>query len=128
MLSSRPTRNEAVRWEKSDAGEVQITVTRQENWRVKLLSRVFYIPRQRRITLDELGTQVWDMCDGQTNVGQMIEALAAAHQLNRKEAEVSLLAYLKTLAQKRFIGFVVDVRDQPRLRGPGGGRRRRRKS
>jgi hypothetical protein len=37
----------------------------------------------------------------------MIESLSDRYQLNRKEAEVSLLAYLKTLAQKRFIGFAV---------------------
>ncbi|MEW6755363.1 MAG: PqqD family protein [Candidatus Latescibacterota bacterium] len=114
-----------MRWEKSDAGEVQITVTRQDNWRVKLLSRIFYIPKQRRITLDELGTQVWEMCNGRTTVAQMIEGLSTAHQLNRKEAEVSLLAYLKTLAQKRFIGFLVESPDRPRGHRPGRGKRRR---
>lgn len=107
MLNSRPTRNEALAWEKNDAGEVRITVTRQETWRVRLLSKVFYIPRQRTITLDEVGTQVWEQCNGRTTVAELIERLSERYQLNRKEAEVSLLAYLKTLAQKRFIGFAV---------------------
>lgn len=108
MLSSKPARNEALEWEKTDDGEVQVSVTRQESWRVRLLSKVFYIPKKRKITLDEVGSEVWQMCNGRTTVAQMIEELSGKYQLNRKEAEVSLLAYLKTLAQKRFVGFLVD--------------------
>ena len=37
----------------------------------------------------------------------MIESLSKKYQLNRKEAEVSLLSYLKSLGQKRFIGFLI---------------------
>ena len=108
MLSSRPARNEALEWEKTEDGEVQVSVTRQETWRVRLLSKVFYIPKKRKITLDEVGSEVWQMCNGRTTVAQMIEELSGKYQLNRKEAEVSLLAYLKTLAQKRFVGFLID--------------------
>ena len=108
-MNSRPARNDALEWEKNDDGEVQIKVTRQDDsWKVRLLSKMFYIPKQRKITLDELGTEVWSLCDGKNTVGQMIEALSEKYQLNRKEAEVSLLNYLKTLGQKRFVGFMLD--------------------
>lgn len=113
MLSSKPARNEALEWDKTDDGEVQVSVTRQESWRVRLLSKVFYIPKKRKITLDEVGSEVWQMCNGRTTVAQMIEELSGKYQLNRKEAEVSLLAYLKTLAQKRFVGFLVDGEKKP---------------
>ena len=108
MLSSRPARNELLKWEKNEAGEARITVVRQDNWKVRLLSRLFYIPRERTITLDEVGTEVWLMCTGRNTVAQMIEALRDRYQLDRKEAEVSLLSYLKTLGQKRFVGFVLN--------------------
>ncbi len=108
MLNSRPARNQAVEWERTERGEVRITVTRQDNWKIRLLAKLFYIPRKRSITLDEVGTEVWQMCNGHTSVRQMIETLSARHQLNRKEAEVSLLEYLKTLAQRRFVGFLID--------------------
>jgi hypothetical protein len=117
MLGSRPARNELLTWEKTQAGEAQLTVIRQETWRVRLLAKVFYIPKERKVTLDEVGTVVWEMCDGRNTVAQMIESLATRYQLNRKEAEVSLLSYLRTLGQKRFIGFLVD---RPG-RGPRGG-------
>ena len=112
MLHSRPARNEALHWEQNEDGEVQIEVTRQDTWKVRLLSKMFYIPKKRKITLDELGTEVWVLCDGNNTIAQMIEALSVRFQLNHKEVEVSLLNYLKTLGQKRFVGFLLDDPEQ----------------
>lgn len=123
MLNSRPARNEELTWERNDSGEVQITVKRQENWKVRLISKIFYIPKNRKITLDEVGTEVWQLCDGRNTVARMIEELSDKYQLNRKEAEVSLLAYLKTMAQKRFIGFVIDAEKAAQNRGGGSGKK-----
>ena len=123
MLASRPTRNESLRWEQNDAGEVQVVIERQDTWRVKLLSRVFYIPKERKITLDEVGSEVWQMCNGRNSVGEMIEDLADKYQLNRKEAEGSLLQNLKTLGQKRFVGFVLDGDEAPPDRGAASGKK-----
>ena len=123
MLASRPTRNDSLRWEQSDEGEVRVVVERQETWKVKLLSKVFYIPKERKITLDEVGTEVWQMCNGRNSVGQMIDLLSEKYQLNRKEAEVSLLQYLKTLGQKRFVGFVLEGEERPPDRGVASGKK-----
>lgn len=124
MLNSRPARNELLNWEKTAAGEVQITIQRQDTWKVRLLSKIFYIPKERKITLDSLGTEVWQLCTGRATVAQIIEALADKYQLNRKEAEVSLLSYLKTLGQKRFIGFVLEgERQGGRKRGSASGKK-----
>ena len=123
MLASRPTRNDSLRWEQSDEGEVRVVVERQETWKVKLLSKVFYIPKERKITLDEVGTEVWQMCNGRNSVGQMIDLLSEKYQLNRKEAEVSLLQYLKTLGQKRFVGFVLEGEERPPDRGAASGKK-----
>ena len=114
MLDSRPTRNDLITWEKNDNGEARITVERQDSWKIRMLSKVFYIPRQRTITLDEVGSVVWQMCNGRTTVAQMIEDLRKKYKLDRKEAEVSLLSYLKTLGQKRFIGFVLEGEERER--------------
>ncbi len=122
MLNSRPARNELLSWQKTEAGEVQITVRHQDTWKVRLLSKIFYIPRERKITLDALGAEVWQMCTGRATVAQMIEALSQKYQLNRKEAEVSLLSYLKTLGQKRFIGFLLEG-DRAPGRGAASGKK-----
>ena len=123
MLDSRPARNDLLEWEKTDDGEVQVKIARQDTWKIRLLSKLFYIPKQRKITLDELGSEVWSMCNGSTTVAQMIEALSAKYQLNRKEAEVSLLTYLKTLGEKRFIGFALEPGEKPIKRGAASGKK-----
>lgn len=117
MMNSRPARNELLSWDTTESGEAQITVTREETWKTRLLSKVFYIPEKRTITLDEVGTQVWRMCDGHTSVASMIDRLRDEYKLDRKEAEVSLLSYLKTLGQKRFVGFLIDG-EKPAGKGP----------
>ncbi len=121
MMNSRPARNELLHWEKTETGEAQIKVTRQETWKTRLLSKIFYIPATRTITLDEVGTEVWQMCDGHTSVASMIERLRQRYKLDRKEAEVSLLSYLKTLGQKSFVGFLIDGQKAGK---PGGGARK----
>ena len=123
-MNSRPARNELLKWERNDKGEAQITVTRQDTWKVKLLSKLFYVPKDRTITLDEVGSEVWQMCNGNTSVAQMIDSLRDKYKLDRKEAEVSLLSYLKTLGQKRFVGFLLEGEKQ----SPKGGGARARES
>mgnify|MGYP001044587762 CR=1 FL=1 len=117
MFESKPTRNDLLEWEKTD-DEVTITMTRGDNWKVRVLSKVFWIPKQKSLVLDQIGTQVWEMCDGRTTVEAMIRRLSESHKLNEKEAEISLLAYLKKLAQKRLVGFLVDKENLPRRKKP----------
>jgi len=116
MFKSKPVRNDQLKWESTDTGETAITVTRGDSWKVRVLSKIFWIPKQRTLVLDEIGTQVWDMCNGRTTVEAMIRRLSEVHKLNAKEAEVSLLAYLKSLGKKNLVGFVVDRDDLPRRR------------
>ncbi|MCK5527274.1 MAG: PqqD family protein [Candidatus Latescibacteria bacterium] len=107
MLGSKPIRNELVHWERDDNGEVLITLTRQTGWKINLLAKIFYVPKERKIGLDEIGSQVWEMCDGKHTVDRMIRRLAQTHQLNRREAEVALTTYLRQLGKKRLVGFAV---------------------
>jgi hypothetical protein len=116
MLASRPLRNEEVQWDRDENGEVYITMVRARSWKVNLLSKVFYVPERRRLVLDEVGSQVWGMCDGKTSVETMIRRLSGQYKLNIKESEISLLHYLRQLGQKRLVGFLVD-RERPG-RGP----------
>lgn len=114
MLASRPVRNEAVQWERDENGEVCITLVRARTWKVALLSKIFYIPDRKKLILDEVGSGVWEMCDGQTSVEAMIRRLSGQYKLNLKESEVSLLHYLRQLGQKRLVGFLVEKGQVPR--------------
>ena len=107
MLGSKPIRNELVHWERDDSGEVLITLTRQAGWKINLLAKIFYVPKERKIALDEIVSEVWEMCDGKHTVDRMIRKLAETHRLNQREAEVALTTCLKQLGKKRLIGFAV---------------------
>ena len=113
MFKSKPVRNDQLTWETNEEGEVTVTLQRGESWKVRALSKLFWIPNQKTLVLDEIGSQVWNMCDGRTNVEAMIRKLSGIHKLNVKESETSLLAYLKKLGQKGLVGFVVAKDDLP---------------
>jgi hypothetical protein len=113
MFKSKPVRNDRLEWEKNADEEIVVTLKRDDSWKVRILSKLFWIPNQKTLVLDQLGTQVWDMCDGRTTVEAMIRKLSENHKLNMKEAEISLLAYLKKLGQKGLVGFVVAKQDLP---------------
>ena len=100
-----------------DDGEVMLSVPRRKTWWIKALSRVFYVPSKRTVVLDEIGSRVWALCDGQNTVEYVITTLRRHYKLEHKEAEVSTLTYLKQLAEKGLIGFAV-------IRNEKGGKRK----
>jgi hypothetical protein len=105
VLDSIPIKNNQLEWEKGEKGEVRINLPMKKTWWIKLLSTIFIAPKKRILTLDELGTKVWDMCDGTRNVENVVQALCRDLNMNRKEVETSLLHYLKTLAGRGLIGL-----------------------
>lgn len=64
-------------------------------------------PPEAKVELDEIGTFVWDMCDGQTTVREMIAKLAEKYKLGRKEASASLTTFLHSLAQRNLVAVVI---------------------
>ncbi len=108
MLALRPVRTASVAWEPKadpDAPGVQITVPRREDKMGQLLSRLFQIPATKTIELDEFGAAVWEKCDGQHSVEQLVTFTAGAYKLNRRQAEVSVVSFMRMLAQRRLIGL-----------------------
>ena len=114
ILAAVPFRNPLIDWEIREAGaasregpEVLLRVPRRQDRWGKILNRLFEGPPYRQVVLDELGTDVWQMCDGETSVEALIRALAKKHKLERREVEISLTMYLRTLARRGFIGLRV---------------------
>ncbi|MDP6039909.1 MAG: PqqD family protein, partial [Candidatus Latescibacteria bacterium] len=68
MFKSKPVHNDQLEWEKNDEGEVVVTLKRGDSWKVRTLSKIFWIPDKTTLLLDEIGAEVWDMCDGRTTV------------------------------------------------------------
>jgi len=106
-LAAIPVRNGQVRWEVNGREEVVLLIPRRQDRLGRLLNRIFAAPEHRQIVLDEIGSEVWQLCDGEHTVDEIIRTLASRHRLSRREVELSLTLYLQQLARRRLIGLMV---------------------
>jgi hypothetical protein len=69
--------------------------------------RIFRAPAgtSKSFELDEIGLFVWERCDGQTTLEQLIHALAERYRINLREAEVATMKFLETLSRKGLIAL-----------------------
>lgn len=110
VLASRPVRNPAIQWtrerraESDKASLVLLKVPRRADRIGDWIARWFKLPDHKKIELDEIGSDVWEMCDGRTTVEALTRAVCASYRLNRRQGETSVTAYLRMLAQRRLIG------------------------
>ena len=77
-------------------------------WAAALLRRLGKPPQQigqKKLQLDELGTSVWKLLDGERTVKQIIQIFTQQQQVHRKEAEVSVTQFLRELGQRGLIGI-----------------------
>ncbi len=119
VLGSRPIGNPDLATEDLEDGGIRILTQRSRSWPIRLLSLVVTIPRDRSIELDSVGRQVWELCDGEHTLREMIDLFQKRHKLTRTEAEWSLRNYLKDLGKRGLVGFAVEKRDDERERTGG---------
>lgn len=108
-LALRPVRNRIVSWEQPEDSEeegLHLRVPRRQDKIGVFLSRWLAYPSHKIIELDEFGAAIWQRCDGRTTVDQLVAYTSLTHKLNRRQAEVSVVAFLKMLTQRRLIGFI----------------------
>jgi hypothetical protein len=61
--------------------------------------------QMKKLQLDELGTSVWEMINGRSSVRQLVERFAKSHQLEAREAEVSVSQFIRELGRRGLIGL-----------------------
>ena len=103
----RPLRNPQLEWHHNDDGFVVATLTRRAGLRGKLISFFLAVPESRPVVLDEVGTFVWNLCDGAHSVEQIAAALCREYKLSAREVEVSLNEYLRMLGRRGMIAVAV---------------------
>ncbi len=103
-LAAKPVRNPAVKWEKGETGEAVLEFPVKLPRRIRLAAWLIGKKKDekatRKIELDEVGTFVWDACDGETTVAEFIRKVAKHYKLPRKESEHSTTLFLKMLAER----------------------------
>lgn len=105
ILAAVPVRNALVEWETNDHDEVVLRVPRRQDRVGRILHRVFAAPPFKQVVLDEVGSDVWHLCTGENSVDAIVKTLAKKYKLSRREVELSLASYLRTLAQRGLIGL-----------------------
>ena len=62
---------------------------------------------ERRIKLDELGSYVFRLIDNQKSTRDIIETFMARYRTNRREATLSVVGFLKSLATRGVISIMI---------------------
>lgn len=113
LLKLRPVRNPGLEWEEEE-GRVVLHIRHFEkrNWKMRLLNLIISMPDDRRIVLDAIGTDVWQMTDGQNTLGRIAKKLAEKYKLSPREAELSLQQFFKELGRRGYVGFLTEDETQ----------------
>lgn len=107
FLRLKPIKNPYLKWNKSETGEVVITLELKKTKRTKILSKLFPTPKEKKISLDKMGTFVWERLDGKHTVEKIAKELQDEYKMMRQEAEISLTTFLQQLSKRRFIGVLI---------------------
>jgi len=102
-MASIPALVPGVLLETGDDGRVTAVVTsrRPTGFWARFMSPTV----TKRIRLDEIGTFVIRQIDGKCTVRELVERFVAAYKVNRREAELSLADFLKSLTQRNIIAI-----------------------
>ena len=104
LLDAVPVRNEAARAEYDGAGELVLAVPLRKRWYMgPPVSWILPFSRERRVSLDAYGREVWRQCDGSTRTEQIVECFAHNHHLSFHEARLSVVSFLRELTRRGFV-------------------------
>lgn len=106
-LSCIPIKNPRLVEQENENGEVCLTYqVEMKPWFqgiYKIFSSRGNTVIDRKLQLDELGTEVWRMIDDRRSVREIIDAFQAAHRLGGREAELSVSSFLKKLGKRGLL-------------------------
>ena len=104
-LAGIPVLNPGVAVNDANPKRIKVTV------RVKRGGNFFshFLPPvlERNVKLDELGSFVLSQVDGEKSTRDIIDAFIDHYRVNRREAELSCVEFLKSLAIRRVISIAI---------------------
>ena len=106
-MAAWPVCNPSLITHESDEGLIAVELPRRKDWVGNALGFLFFVPESKPVQLDEVGSFVWKLCDGEHTVNEIGIALATEYKLNRREVDVSLTQYLQTLGKRGLGAFAI---------------------
>ncbi len=106
-LKGIPVRHETLEVEKNEESDKAMVIVNRIKRGTRWWSRFAPPVIEQRVELDEMGAFVFQRIDGERNVAQIIEEFVRFYRVNRREAELSTVAFLRKLAQKRLVSIII---------------------
>jgi hypothetical protein len=107
LLAAVPKPNGAVRCEARGDSVLLWVPLRQRWWLQRSLGWLLPVRREKGISLDRVGSEVWRACDGESTVEQIVASFAARHQLRFHEARAAVTDFLGSLVTRNVLVLVV---------------------
>ena len=105
QLRSIPMKNEAVTVrQRGQAAEVAVPM-QQRAWS-RFLGHFLKLSKQKSVELDELGTEIYEMCDGVNTVEDIIDSHQQRWKLSFFESRAMVLQFMKQMMRRNLIVIV----------------------
>jgi len=104
-LAARLVRNTRVQWADKPEGIV-LTITVRSPTQSAMFSKLFPMPAMREVQLDEIGSEIWRLCDGEHSTADLLDWMRTRYQFSYKEAELGITKYLKELVKRNLVVIV----------------------
>jgi len=103
-LEKIPVRNSLINWEKSDDGKITLEI---ENigWINRIAQKFFKKPKITYVHLDETGSFVWPLIDGERNIIVLGEAVKERFGEEAEPLYERLAKFFQILESYNFISF-----------------------
>jgi hypothetical protein len=106
-LACIPEKSSAVEWSQQDNGEITIEYPLHLKPFFISLSKRFNKGVEQKLSkklqLDAIGSRVWLLIDGTTDVKTIIKKMAPSTGLSLQEAEISVTTFLRELGRRGLI-------------------------
>lgn len=107
LLKARPMANENMEIAATEDGGAQVSVPmRRPRWLAPPISWIVPFSSHRRVELDRLGMEVLNACDGRRSIEEIIETFASGHKLTFREAQLSVMQFLRQLTERGLVVIV----------------------
>lgn len=104
-LDGVPVLNENVSSGNDNAGRLVINIKMKRG--NGFLARFQPPVLERNVRMDEIGAFVFKLIDNQRSALEIIELFLAKYRVNRREATLSVVEFLKSLVKRRIVSIVI---------------------
>lgn len=105
LLLMHPIRNCNVAWALNKDGFVQLKIIRK-GLLFKFLKTILNLPEELTIDLDEIGYEVWELCDGKHTIFDISNRLSQKFGEKAEPLYPRLIKFLKMLKENNLIRII----------------------